>query len=72
MIAKGVNQTEYGYDLEWVDNEKFCGKIIVFEKSGKKSDMHFHKERVKSWFVNSGRFKVKWMDGYTDRNIACS
>ena len=24
--------------------------------------MHFHKEKDETWFVNSGRFKVRWID----------
>ena len=27
--------------------------------------MHFHREKDETWFVNSGRFIVKWIDTTT-------
>jgi len=35
---------------------------MVFEKVGAKFSMHFHNEKDETWFVNSGRFKVRWID----------
>jgi len=52
----------WGYELIWATNEKYCGKIMVFEKVGAKFSMHFHNEKDETWFVNSGRFKVRWID----------
>lgn len=52
----------WGYELIWATNEKYCGKIMVFEKLGSKFSMHFHKEKDETWFVNSGRFLLKWID----------
>lgn len=52
----------WGYELIWATNDKYCGKIMVFEKAGGKFSMHFHKEKEETWFVNSGRFEVKWID----------
>ena len=52
----------WGYELIWATNDKYCGKIMVFEKTGSKFSMHFHKEKDETWFVNSGRFKVRWID----------
>ena len=49
----------WGYELIWATNDKYCGKIMVFEKVGAKFSMHFHHE---TWFVNSGKFKVRWID----------
>ena len=37
-------------------------KIMVFEKVGSKFSMHFHKEKDETWFVNGGKFKVRWID----------
>jgi len=52
----------WGHELIWATNEKYCGKIMVFEKVGGKFSMHFHKEKEETWFVNSGRFLLKWID----------
>jgi hypothetical protein len=34
----------------------------VFERAGAKTSLVFHKEKRKSWFVNAGKFKVKYID----------
>ena len=59
---EGVVQKGWGYELIWATNEKYCGKIMVFEKVGAKFSMHFHKEKDETWFVNSGKFIVRWID----------
>jgi mannose-6-phosphate isomerase-like protein (cupin superfamily) len=38
---------------------------MVFEKLGAKFSMHFHREKDESWFVNSGRFLLRWIDTQT-------
>lgn len=60
MVRKG-----WGYELIWATNEKYCGKIMVFEKAGNKFSMHFHKEKDETWFVNNGKFKLRWIDTNT-------
>ena len=52
----------WGYEIVWVNNDKFCGKMLVFERAGAKTSLVFHKEKQKSWFVNSGKFKVTFID----------
>lgn len=59
---EGVVPKGWGYELIWATNEKYCGKIMVFEKAGAKFSMHFHREKEETWFVNSGKFKVRWID----------
>lgn len=55
----------WGYELIWATNDLYCGKIMVFEKLGAKFSMHFHKEKDESWFVNSGSFKLRYIDTAT-------
>jgi mannose-6-phosphate isomerase-like protein (cupin superfamily) len=55
----------WGYELIWATNDKYCGKIMVFERPGAKMSMHFHKEKEETWFVNSGKFIVRWIDTET-------
>jgi|TARA_B100001094_G_scaffold78181_1_gene74471 mannose-6-phosphate isomerase-like protein (cupin superfamily) len=59
---EGKVEKGWGYELIWATNDKYCGKLMVFEKAGAKFSMHFHKEKDETWFVNSGRFEVKWID----------
>jgi hypothetical protein len=52
----------WGYEIIWANNDKYCGKLLIFERVGAKTSLVFHKEKVKSWFVNAGKFKVKFID----------
>ena len=52
----------WGFELVFASNDKYCGKILVFEKAGAKTSLVFHKDRQKSWFVNAGKFKVRYID----------
>jgi len=58
----GVVQKGWGYELIWATTEKYCGKIMVFNKEGAMTSMHFHKEKDETWFVNNGKFKVRYID----------
>ncbi len=61
----GVVKKGWGYELIWATNDKYCGKIMVFEKAGNKFSLHFHKEKDETWFINSGRFKLRYIDTAT-------
>jgi hypothetical protein len=52
----------WGFEIIFANNEKYCGKLLVFERAGAKTSLVFHKEKRKSWFVNAGKFKVKYID----------
>jgi mannose-6-phosphate isomerase-like protein (cupin superfamily) len=62
---KGFIKKGWGYELIWATNDKYCGKILVFEKAGNKFSMHFHKEKDETWFINTGRFKLRYIDTQT-------
>ena len=62
MSKNNVEKTKYGYDLIWAETEWYHAKIMVFESAGNKSPITFHKGINKSWFVNTGNFKVTWID----------
>jgi mannose-6-phosphate isomerase-like protein (cupin superfamily) len=62
---EGILKTDYGYDLIWSNTDDYCGKILVFEKAGNKTSLLFHKERKKSFFVNSGEFILRYIDTQT-------
>ncbi|MGC6403649.1 MAG: hypothetical protein ACON5A_00215 [Candidatus Comchoanobacterales bacterium] len=57
MVSKG-----WGHELIWATNEHYCGKLLVFSKAGNRFSMHFHREKDETWFVQSGRFKLTWIN----------
>ena len=52
----------WGFEIVFANNDKYCGKLLVFERAGAKTSLVFHKEKTKSWFVNAGKFKVTFID----------
>lgn len=62
---EGFVKKGWGYEIIWATNDQYCGKIMCFEKVGAKFSMHFHKDKDESWFVNSGKFIVRWIDTNT-------
>ena len=62
---QGYVKKGWGYELIWATNDKYCGKIMVFDKVGAKFSMHFHKEKEETWFINAGKFLLRWIDTET-------
>lgn len=61
-MKDNVVKTDFGMEITWADTEDYCSKILIFEKQGSLIPLHFHKSKKKSWFVNSGSFRVQWID----------
>ena len=38
----GKIEKGWGYELIWASTDKYCGKILVFDKVDAKFSMHFH------------------------------
>ena len=55
----------WGYEIIWASNDKYCGKMMIFEKPGAKFSMHFHREKDETWFVNAGQFMLRYIDPKT-------
>lgn len=55
-VAKG-----WGYEDIWASTDTYCGKKLVFD-AGKKCSMHFHAVKDETWVVESGEFRVEWID----------
>ena len=55
----------WGYEIIWATNDKYCGKILVFEQPGAKMPMQFHKAKESSLFVNAGTFALRFIDTKT-------
>jgi hypothetical protein len=58
----GKIDTGWGYEIVWANNDKYCAKLLVFERAGAKTSLVFHKDKKKSWFVNVGKFKITYID----------
>jgi quercetin dioxygenase-like cupin family protein len=56
----------WGHELIIYNDEKYCGKVLVF-KEGCKFSMHYHMLKQETWYVNKGSFIYKWID--TERGI---
>jgi mannose-6-phosphate isomerase-like protein (cupin superfamily) len=55
----------WGYEIVWANNDRYSGKLLVFEHVGAKTSLVLHKERRKTWFVNAGKFRVSFIDVQT-------
>lgn len=52
----------WGYEIVWANNDKYSGKILIFERSGSTTSLLFHREKTKSWFVNAGSIRLNYID----------
>lgn len=53
----------WGHEKWIVNTEKYCGKLLFFEK-GKKCSWHFHKLKEETFYVHSGKLRLFY--GYDD------
>lgn len=61
----GTVEKGWGRELIWATNDKYCGKIMYFDKKGSKFSMHFHKDKDESWYVLRGSFTLHTMNTNT-------
>jgi mannose-6-phosphate isomerase-like protein (cupin superfamily) len=55
-------EKKWGYEL-WIHNDTdYCGKLLVFIKSGNKFSMHYHMIKDETWYVQTGAFQFDWID----------
>jgi len=57
----GIVPKGWGSELIWATNDKYCGKLLHFNKNAKFS-MHFHAVKDETWYVLSGKFEVRCID----------
>ncbi len=51
----------WGSELIIVNNEKYCGKILIFN-AGYKFSLHYHIIKQETWYVNKGSFRFTWIN----------
>jgi mannose-6-phosphate isomerase-like protein (cupin superfamily) len=55
-------EKKWGHEL-WIHNDTdYCGKLLVFTKSGNKFSMHYHMIKDETWYVQKGAFQFDWID----------
>ena len=54
----------WGEELIIENNEKYCGKLLIFRK-GCKFSMHYHMIKDETWYVDKGNFIYRWIDTET-------
>ncbi len=51
----------WGYE-KWIVNKKeYCGKLLFFKES-KKCSIHYHILKDETFYVDSGKVEMHWMD----------
>ena len=63
--TENVIQTSYGSEITWANNPDYHGKILLFQKKGAKTPFVMHQHTAKTWFVNSGKFRVRYVNTST-------
>ena len=53
---------EWGHELIFHNTDEFCGKLLVFPKSGSSLSMHYHMLKNEAWYVQAGSFEFEWID----------
>lgn len=61
MRLEGFVPKGWGHELIFATNDKYCGKLLKFNKDARFS-MHFHSEKDETWYVLDGLFEVKYID----------
>lgn len=57
---EGRVEKGWGHELIWATNDKYCGKLMHFNK-GAQFSMHFHAEKDETWYVLDGEFYVAYI-----------
>jgi mannose-6-phosphate isomerase-like protein (cupin superfamily) len=61
MRLEGFVEKGWGHELIWATNDKYCGKLLKFNKDARFS-MHFHSVKDETWYILDGRFEVHWIN----------
>jgi quercetin dioxygenase-like cupin family protein len=61
MRLEGFVEKGWGSEFIFATNDKYCGKLLKFNKDAKFS-MHFHSVKDETWYVLDGKFKVICID----------
>jgi len=51
----------WGWELIWAETDQYVGKVL-FVKAGESLSLQFHRVKVESWYLQSGRAKLELGD----------
>lgn len=57
----GTVKKGWGQERIWVSNDSYCGKFLDFNE-GARFSMHFHVDKVETWYCMSGKFEIELID----------
>ena len=60
------HEKAWGHELWIINNEKYCGKLLVF-KANKQFSMHYHLLKDEAWYISKGKFEYKFIDTETSK-----
>ena len=52
----------WGREIIFTNNELYCGKLLIHDKAGSKGSMHYHMKKHETFYVQQGKFRVRWID----------
>jgi quercetin dioxygenase-like cupin family protein len=56
-----LHSKAWGYELWIVNNDEYCGKLLVFNQD-KKFSMHYHLLKRETWYIAKGQFEYHWIN----------
>lgn len=56
-----LHEKKWGTEYWIVNNDKFCGKILRFDK-GQKFSAHYHIDKQESFYILKGKVKFNWFN----------
>jgi hypothetical protein len=60
-MSNNIKETNFGYEAIWASTPDYCAKFVVFNKP-EKTPIYYHRHTSKSWFINDGNFRIRWID----------
>lgn len=57
-----VTKHDWGHELTIASTNDYSTKILAFTGPGSKTNFSFNVKKEKTWFVNTGHFKLRWID----------
>jgi mannose-6-phosphate isomerase-like protein (cupin superfamily) len=58
-------EKEWGREIIFANQNKYCGKILHFARAGYMGSMHYHLCKDETWYVSSGTFLLSWINPAT-------
>ena len=70
MPYKGeIHKKAWGHELWIINNELYCGKLLVFKKD-KSFSMHYHLLKDEAWYISKGKVLYQYIDTETAEKLS--